>query len=174
MYILCTIYFLYLKNKIIILWFYKAITIFPKNPINGEGWNSTIARNAICKTGDLSGEKFIKCIEENAYTTEDIFSRYEVPNFLHYKLEISTFYMLVFYGLVKSLQINPINPEKNPITRYWIKLNGHLRYDIYFTDPKVQFISDDASLIPRTKFVLKENEGEMRIRLKVCYNYFCW
>ena len=81
--------------------------------------------------------------------------------------------MLVFYGLVKSLQINPINPEKNPVTRYWIKLNGHLRYDIYFMDPKVQFISDDASLIPRTKFVLKENEGEMRIRLKVCYNYFC-
>ena len=81
--------------------------------------------------------------------------------------------MLVFYGLVKSLQINPINPEKEPATRYWIKLNGQLRYDIYFTDPKVQFISDDASLIPRTKFVLKENKGEMRIRLKVCYNYFC-
>ena len=117
--------------------------------------------------GNLSGEKFIKCIEENAYTTEDIFSRYEVPNFLHYKLEISTFYMLVFYGLVKSLQINPINPEKKPVKRYWIKLNGHLRYNIYFTDPKVQFISDDASLIPRTKLVLKQNEGEMRIRLKV-------
>ena len=123
--------------------------------------------------GNLSGEKFIKCIEENAYTTEDIFSRYEVPNFLHYKLEISTFYMLVFYGLVKSLHINPINTEKNPVTRYWIELNGHLRYDIYFMDPKVQFISDDPSLIPRTKFVLKENEGVMQIRLKVCYNYFC-
>ena len=81
--------------------------------------------------------------------------------------------MGVFYGLVKSAQINPINPEKKPITRYWIKLNGQLRYDIYFTDPKVQFISDDASLIPRTKFVLKENEGVMQIRLKVCYNYFC-
>ena len=75
--------------------------------------------------------------------------------------------MLGFNGLFKSLQINPINPEKKPVKRYWIKLNGHLHYDIFLIDSKVQFISDDPSLIPRTKLVLKQNEGEMRIRLKV-------
>ena len=86
-----------------------------------------------------TGDNFTQCIEENAYSTDEII----LTNATFFK--VNTFFMLAFKGLVKSLDIPPdcINDRDES---HRITLNGNITYNLYLTDPKLPFITHNKLL----------------------------
>ena len=135
----------------------SAITIFPIHPDNGNGWNTSTHFSKVCR-GEKNEAEFINCIENNAYSAKDIIQY--IPN--EYRLE--NFYTVQYRGIVKSLHIDT---GGKPTYFYYLRFNGNIRYYIYFTDIKLQFIPGNPSMIPRTMLPIKEREGQILLYLEV-------
>ena len=91
----------------------------------------------------------MRCIEESAYSTEDIIP----PNDCSQNLKVENFFMMSHSGLVKSIE--DFSPEE--MTQ--LPLNGNLTYNIYLSDPRLPFITTNPRVIPRSMMSLKQREG---------------
>ena len=74
-----------------------AITLMPQNSKteHGSGWKAEEG------CAELSGEEYIQCIDEFAFTKEDIFT-----NFAYEELKANTYFVGWFEGLGQSLEID--------------------------------------------------------------------
>lgn len=122
------------------------------NPDTGSGWKiDTIMdelEETLCRYSE-TGENFLRCIEESAYSTEDIIP----PNDCSQNLKVENFFMMSHSGLVKSIE--DFSPEE--MTQ--LPLNGNLTYNIYLSDPRLPFITTNPRVIPRSMMSLKQREG---------------
>ena len=105
-----------------------------------------------------NGDPLFKCIEEIAYKTEKIIGEHECNT----DLKTRTFFTMVQNGLISSF-----HDEKGEFEYATLALNGKLAYNVYFTDPMLQFISSHPRIIPRSLLTLKPKEGTVQVLLKV-------
>ena len=115
--------------------------------------NGTV-EGTLCKNL-TAGKDFMKCVEHNAFSQKDIIRSSHLYN-------ISTFVTTNFLGLLRSLQMHLHHDRRT--TLY---LDGEIRYIIYITDPKMQFITSNPRAIPRTRLSLDKNEGMVIVFLQV-------
>ena len=131
---------------------FTGITIFSVNPDTGSGWkidtNLDELEETLCRDRG-TGENFLQCVEESAYTIEDIIP----PNDCSQNLKVENFFMMSHSGLVKSIE-DFSGKEKTELP-----LNGNLTYNIYLSDPSLPFITTNPRVIPRSMISLKQREG---------------
>ena len=126
------------------------ITLFSVNPDNGSGWKiDTLDELEVTLCRDETGEDFLQCVEESAYTIEDIIP----PNDCSQNLKVENFFMMSHSGLVKSIE-DFSGKEKTELP-----LNGNLTYNIYLSDPSLPFITTNPRVIPRSMISVKQREG---------------
>ena len=131
---------------------FTGITIFSVNPDTGSGWkidtNLDELEETLCRDRG-TGADFLQCVEESAYTIEDIIP----PNDCSQNLKVENFFMMSHSGLVKSIE-DFSGKEKTELP-----LNGNLTYNIYLSDPSLPFITTNPRVIPRSMISLKQREG---------------
>ena len=121
----------------------------------GYGWNATTeitglhydeSEGTLCNH-ETAGAQFVQCVENYAFSEKEVIRNY------HF-YDISTFVTTSFLGLLKSLQLQ-LHQTNNTV----LELNGEIRYLIYITDPKLQFVTSNPRAIPRTRLSLDKDEG---------------
>ena len=138
-----------------------AITIVPQNPKTeyGLGWKVEEG----CE--DSSEEEYIQCIEEIAYTKEDIFT-----DFANEELKANTFFVGWMEGLSQSLDVDKGKISNNFYLTMAISLNNSLSYQIVIMDPKIQIFSEIPQTYPITRVsLLNRFVGALQVYLKVKY-----
>ena len=112
-----------------------------------------------CK--NKTGQQLIICIEERAFSADDIFPFERT----HFRLE-------PFYvddnnlGLVQSVRLETGVISKKIASTLSIKMNSNIAYFITISDSKLQFTSNNLDLVPRTVIILKEHDGVANFVLK--------
>ena len=135
-----------------------AITILPQNPKTyyGIGWKVEKS----CEGG--SGGKYIECIEEIAYTKEDIFT-----DFANEELKVNTNFVGWFSGFAQSLDIDDGYITNDLFSTMAISLNNSLYYQINIIDSKIQIFSNLVTF-PITRIsLMNEFVGALQVYLKV-------
>ena len=133
------------------------MTVFPINPVSLKGFKCS--KNEIpCK--NEYGGKFIQCIEERAFTTEEIFPKTRK----HY--EVKQFYSDYIYGLVQSVDIRPGVISKKQTKTLAIKMNRNMSYHIQFHDSNLKFYKAIPDTLPRSTLHLNEHAGAFMLFLQ--------
>ena len=146
-----------------------AISILPLHPERGVGWKLD---EALCKSEE-TGESFVNCINEKAYSTADIFtSTSEKDVFtstLNHAFKASYSYTDETTGPYQVLNISAgsISNKAYRLDSLQIRLNPNISYYVVFTDPKLNFLVSSPDTIPRTLISLKQHAGELWPHLKV-------
>ena len=131
----------------------------PQNPKTeyGIGWKVEDG----CE--ELSGEEYIQCIEEIAYTKEDIFT-----DFAFEGLNANTFFVGWMEGLVQSLNVDKGMISHELYSTMAISFNNSLSYQIVIMDPKIQIFSEIPQTYPITRVsLMNQYVGALQVYLKV-------
>ena len=101
---------------------------------------------------EYEGDKFITCMEANAYTVDEAF----VPTKFVKSRQIYTNKLL---NIIQSLEIPPGVITQKLSTTLTFTFNSSLFYYIYFTDPKMQIAFENPDNVPRILLSLKEKQS---------------
>ena len=124
-----------------------------------------------CKSVE-TGESFVNCIKEKAYSTEDIFtSPSEEDVFistLNHSFTPKCSFSDEITGPYQFLEIRSgVIASKVYTDSLQIRLNPNITFYVVFTDSKLHFISTSPDTFPRTLITLKQSAGELWSQLKV-------
>ena len=136
--------------------------LLPVNPNTARRWktyNSTFCMNK-------TGQSFEQCIEDGAYTKEDIFLN-------NTAITATPFYMSDKAGLFP----HSIEIPLGVILFSWktsleIQLNSNLQYWISIVDSKLQLLTASPSTFPRALLTIKNNFGVVPFYLEVIFLHF--
>ena len=131
----------------------------PQNPKTeyGLGWKVEEG----CE--EFSGGEYIQCIEEIAFTKEDIFTDFEYEG-----LKANTFFVGWMEGLAQSLDIDDGNITNDFYSTMAVSLNNSLSYQIIVMDPKIQIFSEVPQTYPITRVsLMNQYVGALEVYLKV-------
>ena len=131
--------------------------LLPVNPSTASGWKKHNSTSCIGKTG----QSFEQCIEDGAYTVEDIFLN-------NTAITTTSFYMSDKAGLFP----HSIEIPLGVILYSWktsleIQLNSSLKYYIIIMDVKLQLLTASPSTFPRSLLTLRSNIGIVPFFLEV-------
>ena len=137
------------------------ITIYPINPVTKLGYKT--AEDTPCTNTIV--DNYIKCMENESYSVEDIFPFNKTKHF-----KVKPYYAANIKGIVYSVTIDS-GVMRTSVTRTLnIKMNPNISYFIVMTDPKLQFISTNPKVIPRTVLKFEKNSGTVTLYLQVDNN----
>ena len=146
---------------------FSAIAFFPLN--QGSGFKFFDESSCF----NLTGGELYKCIEDRAFSINDIFNLSEA-NCKYFNISTSSkqvranpFYLGVDHGLPHSLQIESGVITLSVRTSLHLAINTNITSTIMITDPKLQFAAFNPDAIPKTKLTLEQNKGLIAAYLKV-------
>ena len=128
------------------------------HPHDGGGWKN--AHPASCHTANETEEQFIQFIEENAYSSMDIFLSQ------NNSFSVQPFFVNDWYLLAQLLEVDA-GVISHDLSTLNISLNPDLSYYVRIVDPKLQTIIRNPYTIPRTLINLKQNAGRVQAYFKV-------
>ena len=112
---------------------------------------------------NASGSDFIKCVEEEVYTFNEVITKSTDPD----SFNSTSFYTSDFIGYVlHSIDVKPGYMTHNLISTLFIELNQNLSYYIVFTDPNLKFLTATPDTFPRP-FLTIEKPGQVQAYIKV-------
>ena len=138
--------------------YFTVITIYPNNPVTNLAYKT--ANNETPCTGTI-GDQYIKCMENETYSAEDIFPF----NKGHFK--VRSYYIGNSHGMVHSVTIDPGVILTSSARTLTIKMNPNISYVIVMTDPKLRFMISNPKVVPRTVLILGKNSGTIQLYLQV-------
>ena len=139
--------------------FIAALTIFPMNPDQkGSNWKQYDKNLALCL--NLTGNKFIDCVEDKSYSISEILPDYSA-------CEVKHFYVSEWWGLAKSVEIEEGAISNNVLSTPFIHLNENITYMIMLTDPKLQLYTASPDVISRSLLTIKQEAGQYHFYVKV-------
>ena len=131
------------------------------NPTTAGGWKvDTDEYHCQNRT-----EQFTKCIEDIAFTADEIVSDDSDLNSSDFT--IIDFYTDSWNGIAQSVEIGD-----NVITTNWgssldwIDLDSDISYFVCIMDKKLQFVTANPNIVPRSMLTLKQKAGSVSIYLK--------
>ena len=156
---------------------FSGIIIYPVNSL-GSGWK---IKNASVECSNKSGQIFIECIEDHAYSTKDIILNADAANS---QFASTSIYWDYLSGIVQFLNVgeqmlsnSPVSestlkqclhdPQSCELDNRSIKLNPNMSYFIFMVDRKLQSFTEAPGEISRTVLTLNPSSGYVRIFLKV-------
>ena len=111
-----------------------------------------------CK--NLNGQQFIQCIEQNAYSANEvIFSSEE-------SFQITPAFFSNLSSIVYSFEVFPGTKGRHH-DQTTVELNPNLSYSIGITDPKLQIATLNPFVVSRSVLQLTERAGDINLFLKV-------
>lgn len=127
--------------------------------------------DTLCKSEE-TGESFVNCIKEKAYSTEDIFTSPSKEDVIISSLNNSFKAKYSFTdeitGPYQFLEIRSgVIANKAYTDSLQIRLDPNMSYYVLFTDPNLHFMSTSPDTIPRTLIMLQQSAGELWPHLKV-------
>ena len=125
-----------------------GIIILPLNPLHGAGMKD--GNETLCM--EYEGKKFIKCMETNAYSVDEVFATTK-------SVKSRQIYTNKLLNIIQSLEIPPGVITQKLSTTLTLTFNSSLFYYIYFTDPKMQIAFENPDNVPRILLSLKENQS---------------
>ena len=152
-----------------------VITIQPLNsPETGQLANGWKNDDGLKKCGRMAyGEQFIKCVEDNTYSSSDTNTSAVCPSCNSSDVAtLSLFYQADFYGIVQSLKMKRGVISLNESDTVFVLLNKNVSYSLIISDPKMQLWMANPHAIPRTYLYLEASAGMVFVYLKVIQNYF--
>ena len=128
--------------------------------LNAQGLYSSL-NSMICM--NASGSDFIKCVEDEVYTYNEIIINSTNPAYFN----ASSFYTSDFIGyVVHSIDVKPRDITHNLRSTLYIELNQNLSYILVFTDPKLKFITASPAPFPRS-FLTFKKAGHVQAYMEV-------
>ena len=119
---------------------------------------------------DTTGDTFIHCMSEAAYSTDDMI--WENLKYLETKIQIIPFLISYWDGIVQSLILDRDVMSHNILKSLILNLNHNLSYILYITDPNLQFVLGTPETFPRSTLTLEQHTGITWVYLKVNFNHF--
>ena len=114
------------------------------------------------------GEQFIKCVEDNTYSSSDTNTSAVCPSCNSSDVAtLSLFYQADFYGIVQSLKMKRGVISLNESDTGFVLLNKNVSYSLIISDPKMQLWMANPHAIPRTYLYLEASAGMVFVYLKV-------
>ena len=110
---------------------------------------------------NAKGDHYISCIEEEAYSSDDIFPSGRT----HFK--VTAFHPDNTHGLVQLVKINTGAIGTSSANALTLIMNPNISYFVVMTDPKLQFISSNPEIVSRTVLKFTKNAGAVSLFLKV-------
>ena len=123
-----------------------------------NGWKIDDGKACTNKTGD----HFIQCIAEHAYSTDDIILNSNGSFF-----KSSPVYVDNWNGILQSIQIVEGAMMRSDPVPFTIVLNPNISYFIFITDQKFLSFTEKPGKISRTVVTLKPMAGHVRLFLEV-------
>ena len=119
--------------------------------------------DTLCKSEE-TGESFVNCIKEKAYSTEDIFTSPSKEDVIISSLNNSFKAKYSFTdeitGPYQFLEIRSgVIANKAYTDSLQIRLDPNMSYYVLFTDPNLHFMSTSPDTIPRTLIMLQQSAG---------------
>ena len=136
---------------------FSVLLIYPINTYTRKGFKT--ANDTPCV--DTKGDHYISCIENEAFSSDDIFP------FGGKHFRATPFYPDNTHGLVQLVTINPGVLSTSSAKALNIKMNPNMSYFIVVTDPALQFISSNPKIIPRTVLKFSRNAGYVDLFMEV-------
>ena len=135
----------------------SVIIINAVNPKTAVGWKADFDEDDCPNT-----TQFIKCVERFAYMAEEIIIS---GNF--YQFTMTDFYTDTWNGIAQSVEIgdNVITTNWDS-TLDWIELNSSISYFVYIMDKRLQFVTANPIIVPRSKLTLKQAAGSVSVYLQ--------
>ena len=133
-----------------------ALTIYSINPITKLNYKTSNITPCMNKMGD----QYIHCMEKEAFSQEDIFP-YGMKH-----LNAHLFYSGDTNGLIQSVKIDSGVISTRAMSTMKIQFNPNMSYNIFITDPLLQFANSNPSTVPRTILRMTKNSGEVSLFLK--------
>ena len=170
--------------------FSSAIQIVGQNPLTGVGW----------KTRDCKGEagdNLIKCVEENTYSTSDIFisnhstskfkainKRGEIDKFMavdsNQSIEVRPFFMEhTFYIMAHLLYPSPGVISHQAVSTLQLYLNNSISYYFSIGDPKLIISTVRPDSVPIENEIIQEGTEmyflfpKVSDQISILSNTFC-
>ena len=131
--------------------------IYPINTSTRKGYKT--ANDTPCV--DTKGDQYISCMENETFSFDDIFP------FGGKHFQATPFYPDNTHGLVQLVTINSGVLSTSSAKALNIKMNPNMSYFIVVTDPKLQFISSNPKIIPRTVLKFSRNAGFVNLFMEV-------
>ena len=153
--------------------FLLAIFIISYNPLSGLGWHYMHCEGK-------SGDKLIKCVEDNVYMEKDILISYYKIKSLTGKfdlqfaadssksIEVQPHYLDNINGMAHVMYPEPGVISKQMLSTLRLTLNNSVFYYIVIGDPKFMFNTFRLDLMPTTLIKLEKGTGQNILFLKVC------
>ena len=133
-----------------------ALTIYSINPITKLNYKTSNITPCMNKMGD----QYIHCMEKEAFSQEDIFP------YGRKHLKAHLFYSGDTNGLIQSVKIDSGVISTRAMSTMKIQFNPNMSYNIFITDPLLQFANSNPSTMPRTILRMTKNSGEVSLFLK--------
>ena len=159
-----------------------------QNPSTGVGWktanNFQLTQTPVTQCEGETGDKLIKCIEENAYSASDII----IPNYNfqpiykddkvdHYlvsdtnkSIHVLSHYMNDYNGIVHVLQADPGIISEQVNSTLQLLLNNTFSYFFVVTDPKLMVATARPDSVPTTIIKLEQGTGTRFLFFKVIFD----
>ena len=151
--------------------FLLAIFIISYNPLSGLGWHYMHCEGK-------SGDKLMKCVEDNVYMEKDILISYYKIKSLTGKfdlqfaadssksIEVQPHYLDNYNGMAHVLYPEPGVISKQMLSTLQVTLNNSLYYYIMIGDPKFMFNTMRPDTVPTTLIKLDKGTGQNILFLK--------
>ena len=139
------------------LFTFSVLLIYPINTSTRKGYKT--ANDTPCV--DTKGDQYISCMENEAFSSDDIFP------FGGKHFRATPFYPDNTHGLVQLVTINSGVLSTSSAKTLNIKMNPNMSYFIVVTDPKLQFISNNPKIVPRTVLKFSRNAGFVNLFMEV-------
>ena len=138
-----------------------ALAIYPVNPSTAAGWKIDFDYDDVdCQY--LTGDEFIECVEGMSYVAEDVLINHNSSQFT-----VTDFYSQNWDGIVLSVEMHAdVITSNYDSTMDWLWFNSSVSYTIYIMDTKLQFVTANPNIIPRSLLTLKENAGTTNLYVK--------
>ena len=106
------------------------------------------------------GDQYFHCMETETFSKGDIFP-YGMKH-----LNAHLFYSGDTNGLIQSVKIDSGVISTRAMSTMKIQFNPNMSYNIFITDPLLQFANSNPSTVPRTILRMTKNSGEVSLFLK--------
>ena len=136
---------------------FSVLLIYPINTSTRKGYKT--ANDTPCV--DTKGDQYISCMENETFSFDDIFP------FGGKHFQATPFYPDNTHGLVQLVTINSGVLSTSSAKTLNIKMNPNMSYFIVVTDPKLQFISNNPKIVPRTVLKFSRNAGFVNLFMEV-------
>ena len=136
---------------------FSVLLIYPINTSTRKGYKT--ANDTPCD--DTKGDHYINCLDNETFSFDDIFP------FGGKHFRATPFYPDNTHGLVQLVTINPGVLSTSSAKALNIKMNPNMSYFVVVTDPKLQFISSNPKIIPRTVLKFSRNAGFVNLFMEV-------